>query len=92
MAKITATVVLTVEAAAVPITVTSPEDLGQVGGPLANPGLEIAGGTPPYNVTLDPTSAPLPPGVTLNPDGTFSGVPTTPGSFTVTVDVADSLG
>lgn len=92
MAKGTFQVVLTVEPALVPLAVASPEDLGPVGGPLVTTALGITGGTPPYTVTLDPASGPLPEGVGLNADGTFSGTPTTAGSFTVTVDVADSLG
>lgn len=91
--KGTFNVTLNVDAAPPPaLAVQSPEDLGPVGGPLANPGLIISGGTPPYSVTLDPASAPLPPGITLNPDGTFAGTTTEAGSFAVTVDVADSIG
>ena len=73
-----------------PLAVASPEDLGPVGGPLANPGLIITGGTPPY--VVGNVQGALPDGVTINSDGTFSGVPGTAGSFDITVDVADSLG
>ena len=93
VAKGTFTVTFTVEAAPPPpIEVAPTEDLGQVGGPLAATQLIITGGTPPYTVSLDSASAPLPPGITVNSDGTFSGVPTEAGSFAVTFDVADSLG
>ena len=34
----------------------------------------------------------LPPGVTLNGDGSFSGSPTVPGTYTVVVQVSDPLG
>lgn len=89
MAKISVTVTLTVSAGS-DLTVQSPEDLGPVGGPLANPGLIISGGQPPY--TVSNISGNLPPGVTINGDGTFSGVPTQEGSFDVTLDVADAQG
>ena len=73
-----------------PLAVASPEDLGTVGGPLLTPGLVISGGTPPY--TVSNVQGTLPAGVTINPDGTFAGLPTAAGAFDVTVDVADSLG
>jgi LPXTG-motif cell wall-anchored protein len=34
----------------------------------------------------------LPPGVTLNPDGTFTGTPTSTGIFSATITVCDSNG
>lgn len=86
------TVTLTVEPAApLPLEVASPEDLGQVGGPLQVPALEISGGTPPYTVALDPSSGPLPPGVSIDGSGNLTGTPTEAGSFEVVVDVSDSL-
>lgn len=45
-------------------------------------------GTPGYAVT----AGALPPGVSLAPDGTFSGTPTTPGTSNFTVTVADASG
>ena len=74
-----------------PLEIGSPEDLGQVGGPLQVPALEITGGTPPYTVALDPSSGPLPPGVSMDASGNLTGTPTAPGSFDVVVDVSDSL-
>ena len=92
MAKATFTVVLTVEPAVVPLAVKGQEDLGAVGETaLKAAGLEISGGTPPYSVVVQDVTA-LPPGVTVNPDGTFAGLPTVAGSYTVVVEVADSLG
>lgn len=92
MAKGAFTVVLTVEAATVPLAIQTTEDLGTVGETsLANPGLIITGGTPPYTVSVADATQ-LPPGVTVNTDGSFSGLPTQAGSYTVTVDVADSIG
>jgi len=50
-----------------------------------------AGGTPPY--TFSPVAlAPLPPGLTVSAAGVLSGVPTTVGSYTPYVQIADSLG
>ena len=93
MAKGTFTVTLTVEPeAAAPLAVGSPEDLGPVGEPsLPISGLAITGGVPPYAVAVQDASL-LPPGVTINPDGTFSGLPTAAGSYSPVVDVTDSLG
>lgn len=90
--KAVLTVTFTVEPAAPPpLEVASPEDLGQVGGPLQVPALEITGGTPPYTVALDPSSGPLPPGVSMDASGNLTGTPTEAGSFDVVVDVSDSL-
>lgn len=83
-------VTLTVEAAIPALAVAPTEDLGEVGGPLAISALEISGGTPPY--TVGNIQGALPPGITINADGTFSGTTITAGSFPVSVDVADSLG
>jgi hypothetical protein len=85
------TVTFTVEpGTAPPLSVASPEDLGQVGGPVQVTALEINGGTPPYNVALDPSSGPLPPGVSIDASGNLTGTPTQAGSFDVIVDVSDS--
>ena len=50
--------------------------------------LAAIGGTPPDTWTV--TSGSLPPGLALSSSGTISGIPTTPGNFTFTVQVADS--
>ena len=42
--------------------------------------------------TFSLTAGALPPGVTLNPDGTFSGTPTSTGTFVATISVCDSTG
>jgi len=42
-------------------------------------------------VTTSLVSGDLPPGVTLNPDGSFEGKPTTKGSFEATIMVTDSV-
>jgi LPXTG-motif cell wall-anchored protein len=44
----------------------------------------------PYTFSLAAGS--LPPGVSLNPDGTFSGSPTSTGSFSATITVCDGFG
>ena len=45
-----------------------------------------------YSFALSPLSAPLPPGLTLAPDGTVSGTPQRSGNFTLLVDVSQSNG
>jgi Putative Ig domain len=89
--KGTFTVVLTVDTPTPPIQVATPEDLGPAEQPLpAGAKLGISGGTPPYAVSnLQGTP---PPGVSINTDGSLTGTPTTPGSFTISVDVADANG
>jgi hypothetical protein len=48
------------------------------------------GGTAPYSFTV--AGGTLPPGMTLSSNGTLSGTPTTPGSYTFTVRGEDNLG
>src|ERR1035438_2981040 len=51
--------------------------------------LAVSGGAPPYNFEV--TSGALPPGVTLNPNtGSFTGTPTTTGTYSFEVTVTDS--
>ncbi len=50
--------------------------------------LKATGGTPPYTWSI--TSASLPLGLTLDPDGELGGMPTTSGTFTFGVTVTDS--
>ena len=50
--------------------------------------LVASGGTLPY-MGWTVTAGSLPPGITLSPLGLLSGVPTTPGSFSFTVQVTD---
>jgi hypothetical protein len=50
----------------------------------------LAGHTP--NPPLTWTATGLPPGLTLAPDGTISGTPTTPGTSTITATATDNIG
>jgi hypothetical protein len=59
-----------------------------VGSPYAAT-LTASGGTSPYTWSL-PAGSSLPGGLTLNPDGTITGTPTTVGTTTVNVQVTDS--
>src|SRR3989442_554505 len=52
--------------------------------------LSATGGTPPY--TWSPTAGSLPPGLALSTSGTISGMPTAVGSYTFTIQAADSVG
>ncbi|WP_435102361.1 putative Ig domain-containing protein [Halarchaeum sp. P4] len=72
-------------------TVTTPSTLpsGVTGVPYSTT-LETAGGTGPYTWSL--ASGSLPPGLSLADDGTISGTPTTPGTYTVTVTATDAAG
>lgn len=53
--------------------------------------LVAMGGAPPYTWSVAPAT-PLPPGLTLSPDGLLSGTPTTTGNYEFAVDVTDSMG
>lgn len=50
--------------------------------------LHATGGTPPYSYAL--TAGTLPPGITLQSNGTISGTPTAPGASSFTATVTDS--
>ena len=50
--------------------------------------LHATGGVPPYRWTI--TDGDLPAGTIFTPDGVFSGRPTKPGNFAITVAVTDS--
>ena len=50
-----------------------------------------SGGTPPYVITLDPASNPLPPGLPLTPGSLIlSGTPTTAGTYNWTLQLSDT--
>ena len=59
-----------------------------LGSPIAALTLSATGGTPPYQWQ----TANAPPGLTLASNGTLSGIPTSPGTYSVTVLVVDSNG
>ena len=50
--------------------------------------LHATGGVPPYRWTI--TDGDLPAGTIFTPDGVFSGRPTRPGNFAITIAVSDS--
>src|SRR2546425_808385 len=52
--------------------------------------LSATGGTPPYTWSL--TTGSLPPGLALSTSGTVSGMPTAVGSYSFTLQAADSVG
>lgn len=63
---------------------------GEVGVVYASATLGATGGKTPYQWSISAGS--IPPGLTLSPDGSVSGTPTTPGTFTFTVQVAEADG
>lgn len=70
-----------------PLEATSPgAQTGQVGTAVAGFTLAAAGGTSPYTWI----ASGLPAGVTVAPDGTVTGTPTTAGTFDVTATATDS--
>jgi hypothetical protein len=89
MAKGTFNITLIVDTA--PIQMAANDDLGPVNVPLPVPdALPITGGTPPY--TVSNVQGTVPPGVTINSDGTVTGTPTEAGSFPLSISLQDSLG
>jgi hypothetical protein len=72
----------------VALTATAPFHGDEVGVTYAPVTLSATGGVQPYTWSI--SSGALPNGLTLGPDGTVSGNPTTAGTFGFTVQVADS--
>jgi len=74
------------------LTVTSGATLpaGTLGQPYTPLALAAAGGRQPYSWSV--TAGNIAPGLTLAPDGTISGTPTSAGPFTFTVQVTDANG
>lgn len=71
------------------MTATTPTfHVGEVGVAYAPVALSAAGGVAPYRWTV--SSGTLPAGLTLGGDGSVSGTPTTPGTFSFTIQAADS--
>jgi large repetitive protein len=69
------------------ITTPSPLPSGSTAAPYSVT-LLATGGTPPLRWSL--SSGTLPPGVTLGPTGIIGGTPTSPGTFTFSVNVTDN--
>jgi hypothetical protein len=64
---------------------------GVVGTPYSH-AFPATAGTPPYTFAILPSSAALPPGLSLNTaTGVVSGTPTVAGTFNFTVQVTDSI-
>jgi large repetitive protein len=72
--------------AAPPLTVTTQTLPTAVAGTPYSFTLSGTGGTPPYNWI----ASTFPPGLSLNPNGTISGTPTTNGTFNITFRLNDS--
>jgi len=76
--------------ATLPVAITSTSLAGGAIGASYAQGLIASGGAAPYTWSL--ASGSLPPGVTLNPAGWFSGTPSASGSYSFTIQVTDSRG
>ena len=73
-----------------PVVITTPALPSAAPGALYTQVVAVTGGVPPYTWTSTGT---LPPGLTLSSTtGVISGVPTTAGTYSFTVNVSDSLG
>ena len=72
------------------ITVTPTSLPGSIPGAVYSANLTASGGTPAYSFAV--TAGALPPGLTLNSNGSWSGAPTTVGAYNFTVTVTDANG
>ena len=90
--KGTFNIVITVDPAPIPpLEVGAAQDLGPATVQLADGTvIPIRGGTPPYTITN--VQGTVPPGVTINSDGTETGTPTQPGDYPLAIDVQDANG
>jgi large repetitive protein len=70
------------------LTATAPFHTGEAGVAYAPVALSATGGVQPY--TWSVVAGALPDGLTIGPDGTVSGIPTSAGTFSFTVQAADS--
>ena len=78
---------LTIQASKLTITSQSPAPSGAVGVSYSF-SFAATGGSPPYNWSV--IAGNLPPGLTLAPNGSLTGTPTTTGLFGFTIQVSDS--
>jgi len=84
------TLPLTINANVTPLTIaTASLPNGTANQSYTAPPLAAAGGTSPYNWSLNSGSS-LPPGLSLGADGTITGTPTTAGTTSTTFKVQDS--
>ncbi len=70
------------------LAATAPFHTGEVGVAYAPVAMAATGGVQPYTWSI--SAGALPDGLALGSDGTVSGTPTTAGTFTFTVQVADA--
>jgi hypothetical protein len=78
---------ITISPAAQPLSLTCANGTAAVGAAYSSSAV-ASGGTAPYSYSV--TAGSLPPGLTMNSNGTISGTPTTSGTFTYTVTVKDA--
>ena len=84
----TKTFTVTVSATVPPVSITTPSLPNGTTGSAYSASAAASGGTAPYSWTV--SSGTLPAGLSLSSDGKLSGTPTTTGSSTFTLQVADS--
>jgi len=100
MAEVELVIAFTVSNAPPPPLQVTPQSVPEslvVGQPIPSTVIAVvSGGTAPYTYAIDPSSQPLPAGLSITEDGngniSLSGTPTATGTANFILDITDALG